>query len=88
VASGHTLKDTAIIIVGNKSDCAAERQIDLDRLIEFSEQIDAFAVLDSSAKTSEGLVELRQKIGDAVSAIITRKAQVPEEAVQEREEPH
>jgi Ras-related protein Rab-11A len=87
VMRSHAPADVAIIVVGNKSDCADQRQIDLDQLIEFSEQIDAFAVLESSAQTSEGLPNLRQKIGDALSAIISKKAPLVEEAVQERDAP-
>jgi small GTP-binding protein len=75
--------DAQLILVGNKSDCIDMRKIDLDELIEFSEQIDAFGVLESSAKTNEGVVDLRQKIGDALSAVVTKATLAVEDTGQE-----
>jgi small GTP-binding protein len=55
----------SFIVVGNKCDLEAKRQISLDRLQEYAEKLHAAGYLEASAKTGAGIMEFKDMLAGA-----------------------
>ncbi|MHA1380909.1 MAG: Rab family GTPase [Candidatus Helarchaeota archaeon] len=64
--------DVPYLIIGNKNDLEGERNVDLNEVIEFSNNLEAVPVLETSAKTGKSVNTMFQTIAQN---IIIHKAQ-------------